>query len=54
LIGHLRGAALKANEDCLDAVVCVLIAAYHQRQQSYVFGDDQSGFIVVPYLAPTN
>ncbi|WP_164742383.1 DUF429 domain-containing protein [Pseudidiomarina mangrovi] len=49
-IASLRGAALKANDDCLDALVCVLIAAYHQQQQSEVFGDDQHGFIVVPMM----
>lgn len=48
VIGSLRGLALKANEDCLDALVCVIIAAYHQRQQSQVFGDSDHGFIVVP------
>ena len=48
VIATLRGASLKANEDCLDALVCVLIAAYHQRRQSHVFGDSDHGFIVVP------
>jgi predicted RNase H-like nuclease len=47
---RLNGAALKANEDGLDALLCVLIAAYHQVQQSLVFGADDSGFIVVPQL----
>lgn len=49
VIGELRGSALKRNEDCLDALVCVLSAAYHQAQKSQVFGDDESGFIVVPH-----
>jgi predicted RNase H-like nuclease len=51
-IGGLRGSGLKANEDCLDALVCLVIAAFHQAQQSQVFGTDEQGFIVVPRQPP--
>lgn len=52
-IGQLRGAALKANEDGLDALVCLVIAAYHQCHLSHTFGDHDHGFIVVPRV-PTS
>jgi predicted RNase H-like nuclease len=48
-IGDLRGAAVKANEDLLDALVCLYIAALYQTDQAaYVFGDVESGYVWVP------
>jgi predicted RNase H-like nuclease len=48
-IATLRGRALKHNEDALDAVICLYIAALYQRgQKQQVFGDRDSGFIYVP------
>lgn len=48
-IGDLRGAAVKANEDRLDALVCLYIAALYQTDQAaYVFGDVESGYVWVP------
>lgn len=49
----LRGAALKANEDKLDAIMCAYIA-YHwfwRRPCIRTFGDLASGYIVVPTLS---
>ena len=55
-ISELKGAALKKNEDALDAVVCLYIAGLYAIGQSFkVFGDVEEGYIVVPYfdsLAP--
>jgi predicted RNase H-like nuclease len=48
-IEDLRGAAVKANEDLLDALVCLYIAALYQTDQAaYVFGDVESGYVWVP------
>lgn len=48
-ISNLRGAAVKANEDLLDALVCLYIAAlYKTGQAAYVFGDVESGYVWVP------
>jgi len=48
-IEDLRGAAVKANEDLLDALVCLYIAAlYKMGQAAYVFGDVESGYVWVP------
>ncbi len=48
-ISNLRGAAVKANEDLLDALVCLYIAALYQTgQTAYVFGDVESGYVWVP------
>ncbi len=47
----LRGAALKANEDRLDAIVCAYIAYYYWFWGSggtRLFGDVDSGYIIVP------
>ncbi|MDG0979643.1 MAG: DUF429 domain-containing protein [Halieaceae bacterium] len=50
-ISNLRGAAVKANEDLLDALVCLYIAAlYKTGQAAYVFGDVESGYVWVPKL----
>jgi predicted RNase H-like nuclease len=47
----LRGAALKANEDKLDAIVCAYIAYYYWFWGpcgTCLFGDLDSGYIIVP------
>jgi predicted RNase H-like nuclease len=47
----LRGAALKANEDALDAIVCAYIAYYYWfwgSRGTCLFGDVDSGYIIVP------
>jgi predicted RNase H-like nuclease len=47
----LRGAALKANEDLLDAIVCAYVAYYYWFWGSggtYLFGDVEPGYIIVP------
>lgn len=52
--GALRGAELKANEDALDAIVCAYCAYYYWRWRAFrteIFGDLQSGYIVVPALS---
>jgi predicted RNase H-like nuclease len=49
----LRGAALKSNEDALDAIVCAYIAYYYWFWGStgtHLFGDLESGYIIVPTL----
>ena len=48
-ISNLRGAAVKTNEDLLDSLVCLYIAALYQTgQAAYVFGDVESGYVWVP------
>ena len=48
-IGTLRGRALKTNEDALDSILCLYIAAlYASRKPGRVFGDSRSGYIWVP------
>lgn len=50
-----RGAALKALEDQLDALICAYIAAhwwYWGPQRNLVLGDRAQGYIVVPGLWP--
>ena len=48
-IQSLRGAALKHNEDVLDAIVCLYIAALYQAGNSErVFGCTEQGYIYVP------
>jgi predicted RNase H-like nuclease len=47
----LRGSALKANEDALDAIVCAYIAYYYWfwgARGTHTFGDVDSGYIIVP------
>ena len=47
----LRGRALKAHEDRLDAVTCAYVAAYlwhHGPAQTRAYGDVESGHILVP------
>src|SRR5262245_30849807 len=48
-IATLRGAALKANEDALDALICLYICALYAHGAPHrVFGDETDGYIVVP------
>lgn len=48
-ITTLKGKALKSNEDVLDAVVCLYIAAlYAARIYSQTFGNAKDGYIWVP------
>jgi predicted RNase H-like nuclease len=50
----LRGAALKANEDALDAVLCAYIAYHYWFWGAggiRLLGDLDSGYIVVPRLS---
>jgi len=50
-IAELKGVALKKNEDALDAVVCLYIAALYAIGQSFhIFGNLQEGYIAVPYF----
>lgn len=45
----LKGKALKSNEDALDAVVCLYIAAlYAAKSSSHTFGNVDDGYIWVP------
>jgi len=47
----LRGAALKSNEDALDAILCAYIAYYYWFwgfARTRLFGDEKSGYILVP------
>ena len=51
-ISKLRGSALKNNEDVLDAVVCLYIAALYQSGHlQKIFGDVAEGYVVVPDCA---
>jgi hypothetical protein len=46
----------KANEDCLDAIVCAYVAAYfrvHGTSRSLVIGDLSTGYMVTPVSART-
>jgi predicted RNase H-like nuclease len=48
-IDALRGKALKANEDMLDAIVCLYVAGlYAIGARHRVFGDTTEGYIWVP------
>ena len=52
-IRELQGARLKSNEDALDAIVCLFIAGlYAIGQPMTIFGDFESGYIVVPQVKP--
>ena len=45
----LKGRAVKTNEDVLDAILCVYIAALYQRQvTSKTYGDIKQGYIWIP------
>ncbi|MEW8624991.1 MAG: DUF429 domain-containing protein [Candidatus Thiodiazotropha sp.] len=48
-IDRLTGRSLKSNEDALDAVICLYIAAlYALNTPGRVFGDLEAGYIWVP------
>jgi len=48
-IDSLKGKALKHNEDVLDSILCLYVAAlYQQSHQHLVFGDTSEGYIYVP------
>lgn len=48
-IDSLKGQALKSNEDSLDAIVCLYIAALHAVDETgHVFGNVTDGYIWVP------
>lgn len=50
-IGAKRGAALKRNEDALDAIVCAYVAGlYAVGVASTVYGDALEGYIYVPQV----
>jgi len=50
-ISRLKGKGLKQNEDVLDAVVCLIIASLYQMGHPFrVYGECQSGYIVVPSI----
>ncbi|MDP5130545.1 MAG: DUF429 domain-containing protein [Paraglaciecola sp.] len=49
-IESLKGEQVKQNEDKLDALVCLVIAALHFLNQCYVVGDEQGGYIVLPSI----
>ena len=46
-INTLRGAQLKQNEDKLDALVCLVVAALHLLGKSRTIGDISSGYITL-------
>jgi predicted RNase H-like nuclease len=42
----------KSDQDCLDACLCLLVALYlAERKNCLMVGDQQTGYIVVPYGA---
>ena len=48
-IHSLNGRALKTNEDALDAIICLYIAALYQLSvPAMTYGDAQAGYIWVP------
>ena len=48
-IATLRPSALKHNENGLDAIVCLYVAAVYSTGSNYqIFGDSKTGYIVVP------
>ena len=48
-IRALSGRALKENEDALDSIICVYIAALYQVGVRHkIYGDLESGYIYVP------
>lgn len=49
-IDQLKGEQLKHNEDKLDALECLVVAALHSLIQTQVIGDAQTGYIVVPMI----
>lgn len=54
-VEELRGQALKAHEDTLDAVTCAYVAACWAQRHTVavdVFGNASTGYIVNPALVP--
>ena len=50
-IVNKRGAALKKNEDALDAIICTYIAGLYARNSaSRIFGSADEGYIYVPQM----
>lgn len=48
-VRSLKGSAVKDNEDALDALMCLYIAAlYATGVEGYCFGDVQNGYVWVP------
>ncbi|MDK3157862.1 DUF429 domain-containing protein [Kamptonema cortianum] len=47
-LGKLRGSALKAHEDTLDAFICAYTALHAWRHRPAIYGDLREGYIVVP------
>lgn len=47
-IENLKGTLLKQNEDKLDALVCLVIAAMHFLGKSRTIGDISNGYITLP------
>jgi predicted RNase H-like nuclease len=48
-IMQLRGDALKANEDTLDALICLYVCGLYAIGASMqIFGDALAGYVVVP------
>ncbi|RLA31128.1 MAG: DUF429 domain-containing protein, partial [Gammaproteobacteria bacterium] len=48
-ISTLQPSALKHNEDGLDAIICLYIAAVYSTGSNYqCFGDSETGYIIVP------
>lgn len=51
-IDLLRGQALKTNEDCLDALVCLYTAGlYALGHNGRIFGDTSTGYVWIPQSA---
>ena len=50
-INKLKGEQLKHNEDRLDSIVCLVIAALHFLNKTQVVGAEQDGYIVLPLLS---
>ena len=51
-IHQLKGVQLKQNEDKLDALVCLVIAALHLKSQCFIVGNAVGGYIAVPLTPP--
>lgn len=47
-INQLKGEQLKKNEDKLDALVCLVIAALHLKGQCFIVGNSEEGYIALP------
>ena len=47
-IQQLKGEQLKQYEDKLDALVCLVIAALHHLNFTFVVGNQFDGYIILP------